>query len=292
MKKTITAFDLCNLTLLSVLAFVCVYPMLNMLAQSLSSGFAVMAGRVFLLPVGLNLDAYRLILVEEGLGVTRGLWNSIIYTFFGASLAVGATYLSAYCLSRKRFIGRHVMLALIVFTMIFGSGLIPTYLVLNALGFVNNRLVMIVPAAISQWLLIITKSFLDSLPDELEESAFMDGANDFRIMHNIYLPLSTPIVATIGVFYAVAIWNSYLTPLIYLRDLDLHPIQVVLHRLVIDTRGDAGHDLSTVIVDGSVVYPRNLQAAVVFVALFPIMMVYPFAQRYFTKGIMLGAIKG
>lgn len=292
MKKSISFFDLGNLTFLSVLAFVCVYPMLNMLAQSLSSGVAVMAGQVFLLPVGLNFDAYRLILVTEGLGVTRGLWNSFIYAFFGTSLAVGATYVSAYCLSRKRFIGRHVMLGLIVFTMVFGSGLIPTYLVLNALGFVNNRLVMIVPAAISPWLLIITKSFLDSMPDELEESAFMDGANDFRIMHGIYLPLSMPIIATIGVFYAVAIWNSYLTPLIYLRDMDLHPVQVVLHRLVIDTRGDSGRDLSTVITDESVVFPRNLQAAVVFVALVPILMVYPLAQRYFTKGIMLGAIKG
>ncbi|MNI58955.1 Inner membrane ABC transporter permease protein YcjP [compost metagenome] len=181
---------------------------------------------------------------------------------------------------------------LIFFTMIFDGGLIPNYLLMKSLGLVDSIWVMIIPGAISVWLLIIARAFLDTQPVELEEAAFIDGANDWQTMFRIFLPLSMPILATISVFYAVGIWNAYLGPLIYLQDKYLHPIQVILYQLVLDSRSGNGGGLSLVESEDGILFPRNLQAAVIFCGMFPILLVYPFAQRYFTKGLLVGSIKG
>ncbi len=176
--------------------------------------------------------------------------------------------------------------------MVFDGGLIPNFLVLKSLGFVNNVLVMIIPSAINVFLLIITRTYLDGQPVELEESAFIDGANDFQIMWKVFLPICAPIIATISLFYAVQIWNAYLLPLIYLQDKSLHPIQLVLQQLVIDTRSGTGALLETITSENTTIFPRNMQAAVIFCGMFPILLVYPFAQKYFTKGLLIGSVKG
>lgn len=292
MRRKLTLFDYANMLFLVLLGFVCVYPFLNMLFQSLSDGPNVAAGRVYLWPQNFNIEAYKYILTRPHYGIARALWNSFVYSALGTLLAVTITYAGAYSLSRKRLIGRSLIMLAILFTMLFSGGLVPTYLLINSLGMVDTIWVMIVPHAVSVWLLIITRAFLDGQPVELEESAFIDGANDFQIMRKIFLPLSMPIVATIALFYAVGIWNSYLYPLIYLKSPELQPMTVILSKFVIKPDTTGTNLLQSQVEEGIMIYPKNMQAAIVILGMAPILCVYPFVQKYFTKGIYIGAIKG
>ncbi|WP_339316411.1 carbohydrate ABC transporter permease [Paenibacillus sp. FSL R10-2734] len=289
-RKKIEWFPIVNNTLLILLALICIYPFLNILSVSLSDGVPVIRGKVYLWPIDFNIETYKYVLGNTRLGITRGLFNSIFYTVTGTVVAILLTFVTAYALSRKRLKGRYFIMLLFLFSMIFDAGLIPSYIVNNALGLVNSRWIMILPGALSTFLLIIARSFLDTIPSELEESAFIDGANEWQIMTRVYLPLSTPVLATIGVFYAVSIWNSFMTPLIYLQDQALHPLQLILYRLII--KPDGGTSFENLTVNGHQILPDNIEAATIFLAIFPILFVYPFAQKYFTKGMMLGSIKG
>lgn len=290
-RRQVSAFGIVNGALLLLISLLCVYPFVYVLSVSLSDGSAVAAGDVFLLPAGLNIETYRYIFSAPNLGIVRGVINSLIYTSVGTAVAVGLTFMTAYALSRPYLRGRYLIMMLFLISWIFEAGLIPTYIINDKLGLVNNPLVMILPNAISTFLLIITRSFLDGLPNELEESASLDGANAFQIMCRIYLPLATPVLATIGIFYAVSIWNSFLIPLIYLQDRDLHPIQLVLYGLLIN-KDEGATTLQNLVVNGHQIMPQNIEAATMVFAIVPILLAYPFAQRYFTKGIMIGAIKG
>jgi putative aldouronate transport system permease protein len=290
-KARLQLFDVFNNTMLLLLSVICIYPFINITAVSISDGTFVMSGKVFLLPKGFNLETYSYIFSNPRLGITQGVYNSLFYTIIGTVFAVFMTFITAYALSKKRVKGRYTIMMLFLVAWIFDAGLIPNYLVNQKLGLIDSRLIMILPGAISTFLLIVTRSFLDTLPYELEESAFIDGANDIQIMTKVYFPLSTPVLATIGVFYAVNIWNSFLTPMIYLRDKALHPIQLILYNLVI--RPDPGSTtLENVISDGYTLLPKNIEAAVIVLAIFPILLVYPFAQRYFTQGMLMGSLKG
>ncbi|NOU91941.1 ABC transporter permease subunit [Paenibacillus sp. LMG 31456] len=283
-------FEATNNSLLILLAIICVYPFLNILAVSVSDGLAVITGKVYFWPIGFNVETYKYVLGNSRLGITLGLFNSIFYTVSGTLVAVLLTFVTAYALSRKRLKGRYFIMLLFLFTWIFEAGLIPSYLVNNTLGLVNSRWIMILPGAISTFLLIITRSFLDAIPGELEESAFIDGANELQMLTRIFFPLSTPVLATIGVFYAVHIWNAFMIPLIYLQDRTLHPIQLILYRLII--KPDGGTSFENLTVNGHQILPDNIEAATIFLAIFPILFVYPFAQKYFTKGMLLGSLKG
>jgi putative aldouronate transport system permease protein len=283
-------FETVNNGLLLLLALVCVYPFLNILSVSLSDGLAVITGKVYIWPVGFNIETYRYILGNTRLGITMGLMNSIYYTVAGTLVAVLLTFITAYALSRRRLKGRYFIMLVFLFTWVFEAGLIPSYIVNNALGLVNSRWIMILPGAISTFLLIITRSFLEAIPNELEESAFIDGANDWQMLWRIFFPLSTPVLATIGVFYAVSVWNAFMTPLIYLQDRNLHPIQLILYNLII--KPDAGTSFENLTVNGFQILPNNIEAATIFLAIFPILFVYPFAQKYFTKGMLVGSLKG
>lgn len=288
--KKISLFEVTNNFLLLLIAFGCVYPFLNILAVSLSDGVAVISGKVYIWPVDMNIETYRYILGNSRLGIVMGLSNSLFYTIAGTIVAVMTTFVTAYALSRKRMIGRYVIMLLFLFTWVFDAGLIPSYIVNNALGLVNSRWIMIIPGAISTFLLIITRSFLDAIPSELEESTLIDGANDWQMLWRIFFPLSTPVLATIGVFYAVQIWNAFMVPLIYLQDRSLHPIQLILYNLII--KPDGGTTFENLSVNGYQILPNNIEAATIFLAIFPILFVYPFAQKYFTKGMLLGSLKG
>lgn len=284
-------FNVVNGAILVIVALTCVYPFWNILMVSISSADSVLAGRIYVLPHGANIDPYRYIFSNPRLGIATAVFNSLIYTIVGGLFAVVITYFTAYALSKKRLVGRRVVMLIFVFTWVFTAGIIPNYLILSKLGFVNSRLVMIIPQAVNTFLLIITRSFLDTIPVELEESAFMDGANDFQIMSQIYVGLSKPVIATIAVFYAIQIWNNFLIPLIYLSDSALQPIQLVLYELVIHPAAGSTA-LETIMTNQMSIVPKNLEAAAVVLGMAPIMVVYPFAQRYFTKGLLLGAIKG
>ncbi|SFE77686.1 putative aldouronate transport system permease protein [Paenibacillus algorifonticola] len=289
--KKFSWFDLINNTLLVLVALLCVYPFVLIMATSLSDGKAVVAGSVYLLPKGLNLEAYKYILGNERLGVTAGLLNSLFYTVVGGFVAVLVTFMTAYPLSRKRLIGRYTIMLLFLFTWVFEAGIIPNYIVYNGLGLVNSWLVMILPMAVNTFLLIITKSFLDELPYELEEAAVIDGANDWQIMWRVFFPLSKPIIATISVFNAVYIWNQFLIPMIYLQDRSMQPITVILYNMIINS-SKGGTSLENITVNGVQLLPQNLQAASIFLAVVPILLIYPFTQRFFTKGMLLGSVKG
>ncbi|MCR8630629.1 carbohydrate ABC transporter permease [Paenibacillus radicis (ex Xue et al. 2023)] len=289
-KRKIDMFEATNNSLLILLAIICVYPFLNILAVSVSDGLAVITGKVYFWPIGFNVETYKYVLGNSRLGISLGLFNSIFYTGSGTLVAVLLTFVTAYALSRKRLKGRYFIMLLFLFTWIFEAGLIPSYLVNNTLGLVNSRWIMILPGAISTFLLIITRSFLDAIPGELEESAFIDGANELQMLTRIFFPLSTPVLATIGVFYAVHIWNAFMIPLIYLQDRTLHPIQLILYRLII--KPDGGTSFENLTVNGHQILPDNIEAATIFLAIFPILFVYPFAQKYFTKGMLLGSLKG
>lgn len=290
MKKKLTLFDYVNSFILLFVTAICIYPFVNMIAVSLSNGYYVQAGKVFLYPRGINIETFKYIFTSE-LPIMRALLNSVLYTSLGTIVAVLTTFITAYCLSRKRFIGRNVIMFLILITMIVDAGLIPHYLQIKNLHLLGTIWSMVLPGAVNVVFLIITKAFLESQPVDLEESAFMDGANDFQVMTRIFMPLSTPVLATITIFYSVSIWNAYLAPVLYLQKTELYPIQVILYQLVIQPASSL-QTLPTEVTSEYLMYPGNLKAAITFLGVFPIMLIYPFAQRYFTKGLMLGALKG
>jgi len=283
-------FGIVNGVVLIIIGLICVYPLVYTLSLSLSDGKEVLADAVRLLPKAFNLSAYEYILTNARLGLVAALLNSILYTIVGTVVAVAVTFMTAYVLSRKRFRGRNVIMLLFLVSWIFEAGLVPTYIIYQHLGLVNSRWVMILPSAINTFLLIITRSFLQSLPDELEEAARIDGANDIQIMVRVYVPLAAPVLATIGIFYAASIWNSVLVPLIYLQEKGLQPIQLILYNLVIQSGGSTT-ELETLRMNGHLVTYQNIASAIMVLTMVPIILFYPFAQRYFTKGITVGAVK-
>nr|AYQ75792.1 carbohydrate ABC transporter permease [Cohnella candidum] len=279
------------MVVLVLVSVICIYPLWNILAVSLSDGIYAAASKVYLIPKGLNVETYKYVLHNPRLGVSQGLWNSFAYTVVGTLVAVILTFLTAYPLSKKRLVGRKTIMLIFVFTFVFEAGIIPNFIVYKSLGLVNSFWVMIIPNAINTFLLIIMRSFLDALPEELEESAYIDGANDLQTMWKIYFPLARPAIATVCVFYSVAIWNQYLVPAIYLQKQSLKPITVVLYNLIVSGSKD-GTSLESIKVHGVQLLPQNLQAAAIFLSVAPILIVYPFAQKYFTKGMLIGSVKG
>lgn len=289
--KKISVFDIINNTVLLIISLFCVYPFLYVLFCALSDGTYLAKGEVNFLPKGLNFEAFRYILTNPRLNVFTGLSNSFIYTLLGTAAAVITTYITAYVLSRPRFKHRFWIMSLFVITWVFEAGIILQYIVYNAFGMVDNPAVVIIPGAISSQFLIITKTFLDGIPKELEEAAFVDGANDWVIMTCVYMPLCTTLFATIGVFYAISIWNQYLLPQIYLKNEQLQTIQQVLKSVVI-TDSTSGTTFQNVIQNGVTLNQQNLKSAAVFTAMLPLVCLYPFVQKYFKKGILLGSVKG
>jgi putative aldouronate transport system permease protein len=284
-------FDIFNTLFLLLISVICVYPFLYIFFLSISDGKYLVTNEVKFFPMGINFEAFKYIFSNPKLNIGQGMLNSGLYTVIGTVVAIFITYATAYVLSRKRFKGRFLLMAIFTFTWVFEAGIIPNYIVLNGLGFVDNPLVMIIPNAINTQFLIITKVFLDALPDELDEAARIDGANDWIMMTKIFIPLSKAIIATVGLFYAVSIWNQYLYPQIYLKSEQYQTIQQILKQLVISA-GSANTSFSTFIKNGISLNPQNLRAAAIFLAMVPIVCVYPFVQKYFKKGILVGSVKG
>ncbi len=290
--KKIPLFDLWNNFALLLVAFLCVYPFLYVFFVAASDGTFLARGEVSFWPKGFSLTAFKYIIENPKLSLFTGLKNSFLYTIAGTVVAIASTYVTAYVLSRPRFKHRFWIMSLFVITWVFDAGIIPQYIVYSAFRFVDNPMVMIVPGAISTQFLIIAKTFLEGIPQELEEAAFVDGATDWTILTRIYLPLSSTILATLGTFYAVMIWNQYLIPQIYLKQEGLKTIQQVLKNIVITDSASGVTTFKNTVVDGVTLNQQNLKAAAIFLTMMPIVCVYPFVQKYFKRGILLGSVKG
>lgn len=290
-KKNLSAFDIVNNTILSILAFACVYPFLYVFFISISNGTYLASGQVSFLPKGTNFEAFKYIFNNPRLTIFTGMKNSFIYTILGTVFAMVITFFTAYVLSRPRFKHRYWIMSLFVITWVFEAGIIPQLIVYNALGFVDNPAVMIIPGAINTQFLIIAKVYLEGMPIELEEAAFIDGANDWDIMMRVYMPLCKTLFATIGTFYAISIWNQYLLPQIYLQNDSIQTIQQVLKNVVITDSGSST-TFQNIIVNNITLNQQNLKAAAIVIAMLPIMCLYPFVQKYFKKGILIGSVKG
>ncbi|MFS0724015.1 carbohydrate ABC transporter permease [Paenibacillus sp. 1P07SE] len=267
-------------------AFAALFPMLNVLAVSFSSSRSILAGEVFLWPVEFNIQAFAKHF-ESGLLFTA-MRNTVIITVVGTLLQMAATTLTAYSLSKKRLRGRAFFLLMILFTMLFGGGLIPMFLLLRNLHILDTFWAIWLPGLISVYNLFVMKSFFEGLPKEIEESATIDGANDPMILGKIVLPLSKPILAALSLFYAVGLWNVYAQALYFLTSTNLMPLMVRLYQLIQVNSLDSMLDNSEL----NLVQPESIKASAIVISVLPILCVYPFLQKYFVKGVLLGSVKG
>ena len=281
--------DVCIYAFLVLFAVSIILPFYNMLLLSFATFDDALTRSFSLVPRTFTLENYRRIFSDAQ--VINAIWISTKNVVLGTAMAMFMTILTSYALSRKNVPGRRFMFYIAIFTMFFSAGLIPWYLVLVNLGFVNNFWVMTVPGALSVFNMILMRNYFFSLPDSLEESARLDGAGEFVIMFRIIVPLSTPIMATVALFYAVGFWNEWWRPMLFLQDPTMTPLALLLRRLVIENSINFGDSMMAEAHRDVMVHDRAMQLATVTVATIPILCVYPFLQRYFTKGIMLGAIK-
>lgn len=282
------AFSIVNSILLLVVVFVTVYPFVYMISVSLSSSLHVMRGQVTWFPRGFNLGMYKLVLTDPR--IPRAYLNTIIYVVLGTAISLAITSMAAYALAKRHLPFNKGFTMFIVFTMFFNGGMIPTFLVVRSLGIMDSIWAMVLPQAVSAWLLWVMRTYVSGLPEEMEDAARIDGLRDFGVFVYIVLPLSRAALAAIGLFYAVALWNNFLLPLLYLRESDLFPLQVILRNLVIMENFEMAVT-STVGVEGMVIID-SLKYAAITVCTLPIIMVYPLLQKHFTKGVMIGAVKG
>ncbi|WP_409345149.1 carbohydrate ABC transporter permease [Paenibacillus sp. MBLB4367] len=284
-QRKLSLFAICNTLLLLAVAAVSVFPIVYVLVVSVSDTSSVVQGDVFLWPKGFNIDVYKQLLTDAK--IPRAYLNTIFYTCLGVSINLTFTAIAAYPLSRPDFIGRKYWMFAILTTMFLQPGIIPNYLIVQKLGLIDSVWAVVLPNAIWTFELLILKSFYENISHQLREAALLDGASEYRILFNIVIPLSKPALASIGLFYFIGHWNSYFIPMIYLNDQTLYPLQVVLRGMLIFSEGNGPN-----LVDAAALAPQALKSATIVVSMIPVLMVYPFAQKYFAKGVMLGAEKG
>ncbi len=280
-------FDAILTVLMLLVIFVTLYPFYHILIVSLSDGNAVLRGEVKLWPVGLTFDTYKLVLKDPK--VPRALLNSVMYTSVGTTINLIMTALCAYPLARPRFSGRTFFTWMVTLTMFFSGGLIPLYLLVLQLKLIDTIWAIVLPVAINPWNMFIMRTFFMSIHESIYEASLIDGASELHILWRIVLPLSMPIFATLLLFYAVAHWNDFFNALIFLNSATKLPIQLYLRNVVILGRFDQTNEL--VGGSGFVVIEQTLRYATIMVSTLPILVVYPFVQKYFVKGVMIGAIK-
>lgn len=285
-KKNIP-FTICNGLIMAAVVTLTLYPLLYLLAISLSSNHAVLTNSVILFPKEFTFEAYQRVASQPNFW--RSYLNTSIYTVSGTLLALFMTIVCAYPLSKKELPGRGVILKFIVFTMYFGGGMIPNYILIVKLGLVDTIWAVIVPGAISVYNMLVMRTFFSGIPSSIEEAAMIDGMGYFNILLRIVLPLSKPVIATISLFYAVSYWNDWFSALIYLNSERMMPITLFLRNLLLGAQLAA--QSGQVDVSGSQVIAQTLQAAAVILIIFPILCVYPFIQKYFVQGVMIGSIK-
>jgi len=288
-QKKVTFFDVINYSLLAIISLVCIIPFLYTISISLTSQEVYVPFRFYLIPEKFSLEAYQYILSTSTF--INALKSTAFVTVVGTVMNLIFTFTAAYGLTKKDFPHRGLFLAIIVFTLIFSAGIIPTYMLIQATGLLNSYWSLILPALTNSWNLIVVKSFMDSIPAELEEAALIDGCNDLVVFVKIIIPLSMASIAAFTLFFAVGYWNIYFEPLLYISDTQKRTLQVLVKSLVLDVNSQlAGSNPSY--TDEIVVPSEVLRMAAVVFAMAPILVIYPFLQKYFVKGVMLGSIKG
>jgi putative aldouronate transport system permease protein len=286
-RTTITWFDTINVLFLTVLGLVCVLPFLHVAAKSFSDEASVMANKVTFIPIGWNLDSYTFVLMKSGF--LAAFQVTVFVTVVGTLLSLAITVMAAYPLSKPEFRGRKAILLLYVFSMLFYGGIIPGYLLMKGLGLLDTVWAMIVPLLVVPFNLLVCKTFFEGLPESIEESAKIDGAGHMRILLMIVLPISLPVLATLGLFYAVGYWNSYFHPLIFISSAHLKPLQLYLY----DTMANTNDVLSQQSVEERMnISAEGVRATAVVASVLPILAVYPFLQKYFVHGLTIGSVKG
>ena len=289
MKRKIGTFDVVNVIIMLVLLVVTLYPFWYMISVSLSDELSIMRGEVSLWPKGLTLEWYDQVFQDDRIGI--GYKNTVLFTVVGTIIALIITSMGAFALSQKKMLFRKTFMLAIVFTILFSGGMIPSFLVVKELGILNTMWAMVLPGALSSFNLLVFRTFFEGLPEELYDSGRIDGLNDIGLFTRIVVPLSKPVYAAIGLFAAVGLWNNFYSAILYLRSPELFPLTMILRDLIIRgtidldaaSRASAGEDM--VVTDA-------LKFATIIVSTLPILMLYPFLQKYFVKGVLLGSVKG
>lgn len=277
--------------ILSLILVIVLYPLIYVVSASFSDPQAVISGKVVLWPVDVTLRGYQAVFKNPK--ILTGFANSLFYMFVGTAINLVMTMLCAYPLSRKEFTARNKIAALFVFTMYFSGGLVPSYMIVSKLGLINTRWAMLIPTAMSTYNMIIARTYMvNSIPDELYEAAQLDGCSPFKYLLKVIVPLSKPIIAVLALYYGIAKWNNYFDAMLYLNDPSKWPITMVLREILIQNQIDP-----TMLTDASALSKLQgmtelLKYAVIVVASVPVLMIYPFVQKYFVKGVTIGAVKG
>ena len=277
--------------ILSLILVIVLYPLIYVVSASFSDPQAVISGKVVLWPVDVTLRGYQAVFKNPK--IITGFANSLFYMFVGTAINLVMTMLCAYPLSRKEFTARNKIAALFVFTMYFSGGLVPSYMIVSKLGLINTRWAMLIPTAMSTYNMIIARTYMvNSIPDELYEAAQLDGCSPFKYLLKVIVPLSKPIIAVLALYYGIAKWNNYFDAMLYLNDPSKWPITMVLREILIQNQIDP-----TMLTDASALSKLQgmtelLKYSVIVVASVPVLMIYPFVQKYFVKGVTIGAVKG
>ncbi|GGP16807.1 carbohydrate ABC transporter permease [Oceanobacillus neutriphilus] len=284
-------FDLINTIFLLVILVLIVYPLIFVLSASISDPQAVSSGKMWLWPVDITFKGYERVFANDAIWL--GYRNTIIYTIVGTAIHLFVLLPCAYALSRKELMAKKLILWFVLFTMLFNGGLIPTYLVVKSMGMLDTMWAIIIPNVVGAWSILVARAFFQqSIPDQLVEASKIDGASDFYIFIRMVLPLSLPIIAVMALFHAVNLWNQYFNALIYLSDRDKYPLQLILREILVvnqmqlnDPGGSAESLVDQVKTAGLIKY------AVIIVSSLPLLLVYPFVQRFFVQGVLIGSIK-
>lgn len=280
-----------NYTVLILLGITCMFPLLNTIALSLSDPHEIESGNVTFYPIGWNTEAFRSLI--EGTRIVEAFRNSIVITVVGVVASMAATIITAYPISRRIFIGRKPFTLMIVFTMLFSGGLIPTYLVVKSLGLVNSYWALWLPGLISAYNLLIMRTFFENIPDEIDDAARIDGCSEMGYLLRIVLPLSMPVIATLTLFYGVSNWNMFMNVLIYINETDKYNLTVLVQNMI-KSQSLLQEIVNTGVTDDAqlAIVPESIKSAGVLVMVLPMLAVYPFIQKFFVKGVMLGSVKG
>lgn len=287
-KEKFTLMDALIYFVIFVIAVICIYPIIYIASMSISDPVNVVSRNVWLLPKGFSLEAYELLFKTPQ--ILTSYYNTIWYTVIGTSIQMILTVAAAYTLSINSFFLRKPLSLMITLTMFFSGGLIPTFIIVTKLGLYNTRWAIVLPCAVSSYNLIVARTYFESLPASIAESAKIDGANDITILFRLILPLSKAILAVLVLFYGVYHWNNYFYPTLYLSDSTLQPLQCYLQKILISMTAD--NNAAGQFDRSRSMNVEQLKYSTIMVSVIPIMMVYPFVQKYFSKGVMIGAIKG
>ncbi|WP_240420950.1 carbohydrate ABC transporter permease [Paenibacillus periandrae] len=278
-----------NYLVMFLIGMSCVLPLVHIWALSLSDKHALASGTISFWPVNLDFSGYNTLFTETP--ILKAFRNSLIITIVGTALNMLFTVLAAYPLSKRYFIGRKLYSFAIIFTMLFGAGMIPTYLLLKSLGLLNTYGAIWFPGLVSVWNLMVLRSFFEGIPEELEEASRIDGCSEWRLIIQIVLPLSVPVLAALSLFYGVSHWNAFMNVLIYINDSSKHNLSVLVQQMI--QSQSLMQEMTNVQPDmAASLTPEGLKAAGVMVLTLPMLLVYPFLQKYFVKGVMIGAVKG